>query len=264
MKVLLLCGGRGVIDPDSRRRIAKGMVMVGDRPMLWHVMKSFATYGYRDFILALGEGGRDIRCYFLQYHLQSHDIEVDLSNPTPRQLSTSQEEDWTVKFVDTGLNAQTGGRIVRCSRYLDDQLFLISYSDCLCNVNISALVDFHKQSGAVLTVTGVQPPSRFGTFFVKEKKVVGYSLDARLSGIGGYVNGGFMVANKGLLSYLEPYNECNLERDTFVRLVNEGKVAVYPHDGYWQALDTERDVQLLNHLYANNQRPWLPSPGQMR
>ncbi len=264
MNVLLLCGGRGIIDPESRRRIAKGMVMIGDRPALWHVMKSFATYGHKNFILALGEGGHDIRCYFLQYHLHSHDIQVDLANPAPKQLNSTQEEDWTVKFVDTGLDAQTGGRIVRCARYIDDPNFLVSYSDCLCNVNINAVIDYHTQSRAVLTVTGVRPPSRFGTFVLENRKVTGYSLDARLSGMGGYVNGGFMVASKQLLNYLEPYNESNLERDTFARLVSEGNVAVYPHDGYWQSIDTERDIQLLNHLYSANQRPWLPSPGQMR
>jgi len=242
----------------------KGIVPIGDRPVLWHIMKSFATYDHKEFILALGEGSTDIRLYFLQYHLHSHDIEVDLSHPVPKQLNTMQEENWTVKFVDTGLNAHTGSRIARCARYLDEPLFLLSYSDCLCNVNISALIEFHKQSGAVLTVTGVRPPSRFGTFSMQDKKVTGYSLEARLTGIGGYVNGGFMVANRSLLNYLEPSNECSLERDTFVRLVNEGNVSVYPHDGYWQAIDTERDILQLNSLVASDQRPWLPPLGQLR
>jgi glucose-1-phosphate cytidylyltransferase len=264
MKVLLLCGGRGVIEPVSRKRTPKGLVTIGDRPMLWHIMKSFATYGHKDFILALGEGSADIRSYFLQYHLHSHDIELDLAHPVPKQLNTTQEEDWTVKFVDTGLNAHTGSRISRCARYLDDSLFLLSYSDCLCDVNINTLIEFHKQQGAVLTVTGVRPPSRFGTFYVQDRKVTGYSLEARLTGIGGYVNGGFMVVAKSLFDYLEPYSECNLERDIFVRLVQEGKVAVYQHDGYWQAVDTERDLLQLNSLYESNQRPWLPSPGHLR
>jgi glucose-1-phosphate cytidylyltransferase len=260
MKIVLLCGGRGVIDPESRLRIPKGMVILGDRPLIWHIMKTFSTYGYNEFVLALGEGGQHIRSYFLDYSSQLQDIEISTGSGAVKSLNNIPREDWHIKFVDTGRNAQTGSRLARCRRYIEGGSFIISYSDCLCNVNILNLLAYHQAQGKIITVTGVQPPSRLGTFFTEDDRVTGYSSTTNLVGKGGFINGGYMIAESSLLEYLTPFAECNLENEVFTQLAKEGQVVVYPHDGYWQAIDTERDVIYLNELYKTNQRPWLPEP----
>lgn len=257
MQVVILCGGRGVIDPETRQRIPKAMLQAGGKPLLWHVMKIFATAGFTDFVLALGEGGEVIRRYFYYLHLDARDIEIAGASGTIRYLSNSPEENWRIKCVDTGINAATGSRIARCRRHLDGETFLVAYSDCLCNVNLHALVAEHNRGGRLVTVTGVQPPSRFGTFMVEENGVVGYTTDSRLIGRGGFLNGGFMVMNPGIFGYVEVFNECNLEQEVFTRLAAERKVGIFAHEGYWQAIDTERDVQSVSRLLLENKRPWL-------
>lgn len=260
MKVLLLCGGRGIIDPETRLRIPKGMALLGDRPVIWHIMKTFSAYGHNEFVLALGEGGQYIRNYFLNYRSQLQDIEVSIANGSVESLSRIPEENWRIKLVDTGRNAQTGSRIARCRRYIEDESFFISYSDCLCNVNMLNLLSFHRSQGKTITVTGVQPLSRFGTFFIENNQVTDYSQTSKLVGSKGCITGGYMVAEPSILEFLNPYSECNLESQVFSQIAKDGKVAIYLHEGYWQAIDTERDLLLLNEFYKNNQRPWLPEP----
>lgn len=264
MKVLLLCGGRGIIDPESRMRIPKGMVSLGDHPTLWHIMKTFSTYGHNEFVLALGEGGRYIRDYFLDYSHNLQNVEVSLSTGSIENLNPIPGEDWRIKLIDTGRNALTGSRIARCRRYLEGETFIISYSDCLCNVNITSLLAFHRSQGKIITIIGVQPPSRFGTFITENSQVIGYTSQGKLVGKGGYINGGYMVAEPSLFDFLSPYNESSLEEEVFSQLAKDGQAAIYPHDGYWQAVDTERDIFLLNDLYKNNQRPWLPTPPSLQ
>jgi glucose-1-phosphate cytidylyltransferase len=258
MKTLLLCGGRGAYDYESRTRIPKGMLTLGDRPIIWHIMKTFSSHSYNDFILALGDGGQYIRNFFLGYVSQLQDIEITIAESSIKTLNQRPEENWIIKFVDTGQNAHTGSRIARCKRYVENETFIISYSDCLCNVNIPELLAYHHRQGKIITVTGVQPPSRFGAFFTDNNKVTGYSATAKLVSKDGFINGGFMVAEPALFEYLTPYNECTLENEVFSQLAYEGQVAVYPHEGYWQAVDTERDMIILNELYQANRRPWLP------
>ena len=259
MKVIILCGGRGIIDPDTRQRIPKGMLQMGGKPLLWHVMKIFATAGFTDFVLALGEGGEAIRRYFYYQHIDSRDIEIAGSSGEISYLTNSPEENWRIKCVDTGINAATGSRIARCRRYVDGETFLVGYSDCLCSVNLRALIADHGRGEKLVTVTGVQPSSRFGTFMLQDDGVVGYTADSRLIGRGGFLNGGFMVMNPGIFSHVDVFNECNLEREVFTRLATERKVGVFAHDGYWQAIDTERDIQSVHRLLLENRRPWLAS-----
>lgn len=258
MKVIILCGGRGIIDPESRERIPKGMIMVGNKPLLWHIMKLFSSFGHNEYILALGEGGGQIRDYFLRYKLHASDLEVDLQAGSVNPLHELRGENWNIKLVDTGVGASTGCRIARCRRFLEGAPFLATYSDCLANVNLDALTEVHTASGNWVTVSGVQPPSRFGTLYADGGRVTGYSLDTHMTGIGGFVNGGFMLMRPDVLNYVEPFNECNLEREIFEKLAAERKLGAYSHPGFWQAVDTERDIQILNRLYAENKRPWLP------
>lgn len=261
MNVLILCGGRGVIDPETRQRIPKAMMQVGGRPLIWHVMKIFAAAGHEDFVLALGEGGEAIRRYCLHQHIEGRDIAFHSGSGTIEYLSQSAEESWRIRCIDTGINAQTGSRIARCRRHLEGESFFLTYSDCLCNVDLEALLAAHQKSRKLVTVTGVQPSSRFGTFSVNDGAVTGYSLDTKLTGVGGYLNGGFMVMGPGIFEQLDIVNECNLERDVFARLAATRQVGVYPHTGYWQAVDTERDLQTVTRLYMENQRPWLSLRG---
>lgn len=257
MNVVILCGGRGVIDPETRQRIPKALMQVGGRPLIWHIMKIFAAAGHEDFVFALGEGGDAIRRHFLYQHLEGRDILLHSGSGAIEYLSRSNEENWRIRCVDTGLNAQTGSRVARCRRHLEGERFFLTYSDCLCNVDLAALVAEHQRSGKLVTVTGVQPPSRFGTFAMQGGEVAGYSLDTKLGGLGGYLNGGFMVMEPGVFDYVDLMNECALERETFAKLTAARQVGVFPHPGYWQAVDTERDLQTVTRLYMENERPWL-------
>jgi len=160
-------------------------------------------------------------------------------------------------MVDTGLNANTGSRIARCRRHMDKGDFFVSYSDCLCNVDLSALVATHRNCGKTITVTGVQPSSRFGTFSIIDDAVSSYTMETKLTSVGGFLNGGYMVMSQSIFKHLELFSECNLEREVFSKLAAMRQVGIYPHSGYWQAIDTERDLQQVNQLYIDNKRPWL-------
>ena len=187
-----------------------------------------------------------------------HDIKVKAGAGNVEYLNTIQEENWEVTLVDTGHDAHTGSRVSRCHRYLGDQSFLLTYCDCLCNVRIDELVKFHRSRGTILTVTGVQPHSRFGTFHTDgNNNVTHYDPTARLTGKGGYINGGFMVCEPKIFNYVDVYNESSIEREVFQKLASEQQVSVFPHHDFWYAVDTERDMIYLNELYALNQRPWL-------
>lgn len=257
MKILILCGGRGLVDPETRQRIPKALLHVGGRPLIWHVMKTFASAGFNEFVLALGEGGDLVRRHFCYQHLEGRDLEIETGSGRIEYLSQTREEDWRIRMVDTGLNANTGSRIARCQRHLVGGDFFVSYSDCLCNVDLAALVTAHRRSGKIVTVTGVQPSSRFGTFYVNNDEVSSYTIETKLTSVGGFVNGGYMAMSQGIFEHLDVFSECNLEREVFSKLATSRQVGVFPHSGYWQAIDTERDLQEVSQLYLENKRPWL-------
>lgn len=261
MRVLILCGGRGLVDPETRQRIPKALLQVGGRPLIWHIMKTFAMAGYNEFVLALGEGGDSIRRHFFYQHLEGRDVEVDSGTGRITYLSSSAEENWRIKMVDTGLNANTGSRIARCRRYLSGDEFFATYSDCLCNVSLRELIEAHRASRKVVTVTGVQPSSRFGTFSTHNGEVVSYTEETKMVGVGGYLNGGYMVMSQRILEHLDVLSECSLEREVFSKLAEEREVGVFPHAGFWHAVDTERDLQMVTELYLENKRPWLSLGG---
>jgi len=220
-------------------------------------MKLFSKYGCTDFVLALGLGGDQIREYFINSFELLHDIEINIANNEIKSLNKIPEENWTIKLVDTGISASTGARIARCERYLKYEPFFIAYSDVLADVRINELVDFHVASGKMLTVTGVHPPSRFGTFFLDEHNVMSYDAHAKLEMKQSRINGGFMVANEKIFEKLSPISECNLESEIFDVLIKENNLALWKHDGFWQNVDTERDIEHMQGLYDINKRPWL-------
>jgi glucose-1-phosphate cytidylyltransferase len=224
-------------------------------------MKTFSAAGHTDFVLALGEGGEAIRRHFLFQHIEGRDIEIEAGTGHVGYLAPSAEDCWKIKCVDTGVNAQTGARLARCRRHLGEEPFFVTYSDCLCNVDLTALRAAHAGTGLSAMVTGVRPSSRFGTFALSAEGVTGYQLDARLAGQGGYLNGGYMVMDTRIFDHLTVLNECNLERDVFPALVAARAIGVFPHEGYWQAVDTERDLQQVTQLHLENRRPWLSLGG---
>jgi glucose-1-phosphate cytidylyltransferase len=258
MKTLILCGGRGIIDPETRQRIPKALIQIGGKPLIWHVMKIFSTAGYNDFILALGEGGDAIRRHFYYQHIEGKDVEFDAGSGQIEYLNAGSEDSWRIKCVDTGLNAQTGGRIARCRRYLENEPFFTTYSDCLCDVKLNELLNFHNYHGKSITVTGVQATSRFGTFDLKDDGITNYTSDTKFASGDRYLNGGFMVMNPSIFRYLDVLSECNLEQTVFSDLTKDNQLMVHRHNGYWQSVDAERDIDKITHLYMENRRPWLP------
>lgn len=288
MKCLILCGGRGIIDPITGSRIPKALLKIGNRPLIWHVMKLFSLYGHTDFVLALGQGGDKIKDYFINGFELLHDVEVNLKNNDIVALNKIPEENWSIKLVDTGISANTGSRIARCERYLKHEPFFITYSDVLSDVNLTNLEQYHQQNDTLVTVTGVHPPSRFGVFYTKEAtikkhahvvinnsnddsfmahkatnnankgdKQLSYNAQAKLEMHESRINGGFMIANEGIFKILSPISECNLETEIFDTLITHQQISLWKHNGFWQNVDTERDIQYLQNLYENNKRPWL-------
>jgi len=263
MKVLILCGGRGIQLFNESIYIPKGMVRLGHRPILWHIMKRFALAGHTDFILALGGRGEMIRDYFLNYDRLANDTRVVLGSGCIEMLTQHQEDAWRITFVDTGENANSGARISRCRQYIMDNNFFVTYSDTLGDIDINGLVTFHRSSKKLLTLTGVIPPYREGEFFIDGKSVIG-PYDARedkQSKRQRLVNGGYMVADKKLFSWITSFNECRLETDVFSRLIKEEQLNIYPHYGFWRWLDTDRDYLYLQELVDKNQTYWLRESG---
>lgn len=256
MKVIILCGGVGIRLQNAFDYIPKAMVPIGHRPLIWHVMKSYAMYGYTDFVLALGKGGNKIRDYFYNYEKNVNTVQINLSSQKLKFKSRHQEVDWQITFINTGNETSTGARLFRCKELVEDD-FMVAYSDCLSNVNISTLVKHHRKHHKIATITGVCPPFRYGEFLINKKKIIGYQDKAKLQAVGGHVNGGFMIFNQSIFSYLKPYNECVLEKEIFQKLVTDQQISIFPHTGFWQCLDNDREYQYLDNLVKINQLLWL-------
>lgn len=257
MKVVILCGGRGIRLNNSLDFIPKGMVKIGHRPLLWHVMKIYSRFGFNEFILALGSGGATIRDYFIHYDENINDLTLTLGEGGPEFNTRNQEEKWKITFVETGEESGTGARLFRCQKYLEGQDFFLAYADCLSDINIQKLADFHKTQNKIATVSGVMPPFRYGEFTMADGAPVGYNDISRLKSPNGWVNGGFMVFDPKIFERLTPYNECVLEKEVFKDLVTEGQIGIFEHPGFWQCLDNDREYQHLNNLSAKNSEFWL-------
>jgi len=255
--VLILCGGRGIRLAGEASYIPKAMVRIGQRPILWHVMKRFANYGYSKFILALGTKGEMIRDYFLNYSSYTDDIRITLGSGSAEHLSAHQEEAWEITMVDTGEQANSGARIARCKQYVEAKEFMLTYSDNLANINLIKLLEFHHDKGMVATVTGAIAPYREQELQVDDGVVIGHFDPTKAKSQERYINGGYMVFTNKIFSYLSAFNECRLESDVFERLMKEKQLALYPHHGFWRWLDTDRDYEYLNNLANDNKASWL-------
>jgi glucose-1-phosphate cytidylyltransferase len=253
VKAILLAGGLGTRLREETEFRPKPMVEVGGRPILWHIMKNLSTFGITDFIVATGYKSSMIKDYFLNYEVQSNDFTVTLGDRNSLHVHGAHDEaDWTVTVAFTGDETQTGGRVFRAAKYLDDEPFFVTYGDGLADVDIDALRAFHAESGTLGTVTTVQPASRFGVMDVAASgEVTRFREKPQLDG---WINIGFMILEPAALQYFDA--ECVLEQGPLVDLAEAGQLTAYRHTGFWQPMDTFRESKLLNDLWTSGDAPW--------
>jgi glucose-1-phosphate cytidylyltransferase len=254
MKTVILCGGLGTRLSEETQLKPKPMVEIGGRPILWHIMKIYERHGFKDFTLALGYKGDMIKDYFLTYHARQSDLTVDLKNGAIA-YSNPTAEDWRVSMIETGSNTMTGGRLLRLKRHLQDGgTFLFTYGDGISDVDVSALVSFHRRHGRLATVTAVRPSARFGGIHIGDGQVRQF-MEKPQSGEG-WINGGFFVFEPGVLDYVADDGTV-LERAPLENLARDGQLMAYEHSGYWQCMDTIRDRDALQALWDGGHAPWL-------
>lgn len=256
MKVVILAGGFGTRIRDVAEDIPKPMIPIGPYPILWHIMKYYASFGHHDFVLCLGHKGNVIREFFLNYEAYTRDVTLELGNAASLSFHNDHAEaDWKVTLAATGFSAMTGARIARIARYVGDDDFMLTYGDGVGDIDLDALVAFHKSHGKVLTVTGVRPPGRFGELRSNEGTVTEFNEKPQATG--GRISGGFFVASRRIFNYLEDDEKLVFEQEPMRRLVADGNLMMFEHDGFWQPMDTSREYQLLNALYEKGEAPWV-------
>jgi glucose-1-phosphate cytidylyltransferase len=253
MKCVILAGGTGTRLAEETSLRPKPMVEIGERPMLWHIMKLYTHHGISDFVICLGYKGYMIKEYFANYHLHGADVTIDLVNNTTK-YHHRRNEPWRITLVDTGDQTMTGGRLKRVREYLDPgEPFCMTYGDGLSNIDITALIAFHKSHKLKATVTCVRPPARFGNVVLSGEKVVAFEEKPQTEG--GLINGGFFVLDPSALDYVD--NDSTVwEREPMERLAAAGQLVAWQHKGFWQPMDTLRDKQQLTHLWESGPAPW--------
>jgi glucose-1-phosphate cytidylyltransferase len=252
--VIILCGGFGSRLGSETENIPKPMIQIGGRPILWHIMSIYSHFGFRDFILALGYKSEHIKNYFLHYREINDNFEIDLGTGKHHCLKDCASADWNVKLVDTGLNTLKGGRIKRVERHVGSDDFLLTYGDGVADIDIGKLMDFHKAHKKTGTITGVNPPSRFGEMLVKKDKVLSFSEKPQVSA--GLINGGFFVFQKGLFDILTEDQDCDFEKGPLEDLARQDRLRVFYHRGMWECMDTVRDMNHLNRLWDEKIAFW--------
>ncbi|WEK53880.1 MAG: glucose-1-phosphate cytidylyltransferase [Candidatus Cohnella colombiensis] len=254
MKVVILAGGFGTRISEESHLKPKPMIEIGERPILWHIMKIYSSYGFNDFIICLGYKGYSIKEYFAHYFLHESDVTYDFTKSHEPTIHTHSAEPWKVTLVDTGIHTMTGGRIKRVQKYIGNESFMLTYGDGVGNVDIAALLEFHKQHGRLATITATQPSGRFGALDIhNENNVQGFQEKPR--GDGGWINSGFFVLEPGIFDYIE--NDSILfEKEPLERVSAEGKLKAFKHKGFWQPMDTLRDKVLLEDLWNKGNAPW--------
>jgi glucose-1-phosphate cytidylyltransferase len=254
MKTVILCGGLGTRLREETEFRPKPMIMIGDKPILWHIMKLYSHYGFNEFILCLGYKGEVIKNFFLEYDLVNSDFTICLgTKEITRHSIIYDERDWQVTLADTGNGTLTGGRVKKIEKYIDEDTFIMTYGDGLSNVNLKELIRFHRDKGKIATVTGVRPIARFGELLVDGDLVKTFSEKPQIEN--GWISGGFFVFERKIFDYLD--EECMLERKPLEKLAQENQLAVYKHSDYWRCMDTYRDLEALNQEWASGRPGWL-------
>jgi glucose-1-phosphate cytidylyltransferase len=252
MKVVILAGGVGSRLSEQTESTPKPMVEIGGRPILWHIMKSYAHYGFSEFVIAVGYKADVVKRYFLDYYTLNGDLTIELGNGQ-RLVTDHQPEKWTVHVVDTGLQTETGGRVRRLKPWLEDGTFMLTYGDGVADVNLRHLLDYHRTQGRLATLTAVRPPARFGGLTLDGNLVQTFIEKPQIGE--GWINGGFMVLEPGIFDYLGG-DETSLEGDALERLAEDAQLAAYRHAAFWQCMDTLRDLRLLERLSRAGNAPW--------
>jgi len=254
MKVVILAGGRGTRLGAQSEEIPKPMVPIGNKPILWQIMKIYSYYGFNDFIISLGYKAQVIKNYFYQYEIINNDFSIDIGSGKVQYVNKHDENEWKVALINTGLSTLKGARIKRIEKYLDSEVNMLTYGDGVADINIIKLLEFHKSHGKTLTISGVHPPARFGEIVENKNNVLSFEEKPQTSV--GLINGGFMVFNKNLFEYLSDDAECDFEVGPLEELTKAGEVMVYKHLGNWECVDHERDILHLNNLWNTNKAFW--------
>ncbi len=253
MKTVILCGGKGTRLSEETSFLPKPMIKIGEKPMLWHIMNIYSNYGQNEFILALGYKGEIIKEYFLNYYALNSDLTIDISSGQVN-YQQSQKQNWKVELVDTGMNTLTGGRLLRLESMLRPQgTFMLTYGDGVANIDINALVEFHKSHGKIATVTAVHPTARFGGITLDGNQIAEFK--EKQQGGEGLINGGFFVFEPEIFDYLEN-DETILERSPLEKLANDRQLMAYKHSSFWQCMDTIRERNILEELWSSGIPPW--------
>jgi glucose-1-phosphate cytidylyltransferase len=254
MKVLLLAGGFGSRLSEETNIRPKPMTEIGEKPILWHIMKIYSEFGFNDFVVLLGYKGYYIKEYFANYFLHQSNVKIDLGNNKMEILNNSSEP-WKVTLLDTGLHTMTGGRIKRAQSIIGNEPFLLTYGDGVADINISELVNFHKSHGKLITMTSVQPEGRFGALNINENNQVTQFLE-KPKGDGTWINGGFFVCQPEVLNYIHNDTDAVFEQLPLEKLATEGQLYTYKHTGFWKCMDTLRDKTQLNEMWDSNNAKW--------
>lgn len=252
MKAVILAGGLGTRISEETHLKPKPMVEIGGKPILWHILKIYSTYGIQDFIICLGYKGYVIKEYFANYFLHMSDVTFDMQH-NKMEVHHQKAEPWRITLVDTGEETMTGGRLKRVKDYLGEEDFCFTYGDGVANVDIKNLIAFHRQQNVLATVTATRPPGRFGSLKLAENTVNGFQ--EKPQGDGGWINGGFFVLSPKVIDYIMG-DETKWEQKPLESLANQGQLAAYKHDGFWQPMDTLRDKKYLEELWATGQAKW--------
>lgn len=252
MKVVILAGGFGTRLAEVTEAVPKPMIEIGGQPLLWHIMRHYASYGHNEFFIALGYRGEVVKRYFLDYYTVNGDLTVGLADGRVR-VENRESVDWVVHLVDTGLTTNTGGRVRRLASRLAGEPFMLTYGDGVADVDLDDLLGYHRSQGLLATVTAVRPPSRFGGLMFDGGRVARFDEKPQIGE--GWINGGFFVCEPAVFDLLEG-DAASLENDLLARLAAAGQLAGYRHKGFWQCMDTLRDRRLLEQLWDEGDPPW--------
>ncbi len=254
MKTLILAGGFGTRLSEETDLRPKPMVEIGNRPILWHIMKIYSTYGFNEFIILLGYKGYYIKEYFANYFLHQSDVTIDMSNGNI-QIHNNSSEPWKVTLLDTGLHTMTGGRIKKAQSFVGNEPFMLTYGDGVANIDINKLIQFHKKHKKLMTMTSAQPDGRFGALSISNDNKV-LKFQEKPKGDGSWINAGFFVCNPEVFDYISEDENCVFEQEPLQNLAKNGEIYTYKHHGFWMPMDTLRDKNKLNEMWNNNKAKW--------
>ena len=254
MKVVLLAGGYGTRLSEATHSIPKPMVEIGGKPILWHIMKTYSSYGHNDFIVCLGYKGYVIKEYFMNYFLHMSDVTIDIKE-NKVEVHNTNSENWKVTLVDTGLESMTGGRIKRIQKYINNETFMLTYGDGVSNIDINKLIEHHKNSKKALTVTAYKPQGKFGSLELDNEGHVA-AFTEKPAGDGMWINAGYFVCEPEIFDYIKGGDKTIFERNPLEEISKDGKMTAYKHNGFWKPMDILRDNKELNEMWDSGQAPW--------